>query len=73
MAEGIGIEAEELGVVALIGVLVVPGLAWVVGAKTSGGALRRLLLVGGVVVGALAIEAALDRSANSVVDAVSGK
>jgi hypothetical protein len=73
MAEGIAIEAEELGVVVLIGVLVVPGLAWIVRAKTGGAALRRLLLVTGVVAGALAVEAVMDRNVNAVTGALKGE
>ncbi len=73
MAEGIKIEIEELGLVGMIGVFVVPGLTWVVRAPSRNAALRRLLILGGVVAGALTLEAVLDRSANSLVKAVGGK
>ena len=73
MAGGLRTELEEIGLVGMIGVFVVPGLMWVVEAKTGGAALRRLLVVSGAVAAALALEAVLDHSANSVVETVAGK
>ena len=72
MAEGMFLEAEELGVVALIGVIVVPGIIWAAKGKSGGGILRRTLVLAGLVGAALAIEATLDRSANTLADAVTG-
>ncbi len=68
MANGFGIELEEMGMVALIGVLLVPGMMWIANGKSTGGVARRTAVVAGLVAAALALEATLDRSANAVAD-----
>ena len=70
MSQGIAVEVEELGRVALISALLVPGLAWVANGNGSAAKVRRSLLIGGVIAAALGLEAILDRNVNAVADSV---
>lgn len=70
MSNGLGIELEEGGLVALIGLLVVPGLAWVAKAKSGKAMAVRAAVLAGVAATALAIEAAMDKAAEPVLEKV---
>ncbi len=72
MASGIGIEMEEMGAVALIGLILTPGMFWIGSAKSTASRIGRVAIVAGLVGAAMALELTLDRTANSVVDKVSG-
>lgn len=62
------IEFEEMGMVALMGVLLVPGLIWIAKGKSTASMVRRTVIVGGAIAGAVVLEAALDRSVDGLVD-----
>ena len=66
MANGFGIELEEGALVALFGVLLLPGVLWVASAKSGKSMAVRSSVVVGLIASALAIEAAMDRTANEV-------
>ena len=72
MAEGFGIEVEELGMVALIGLLLIPGLLWISKARSTASMIGRTALVGGLIAAAVTIEASMDTSAGAVQEAVEG-
>ena len=61
-------EFEQFGKTALAAVLLVPGLAWILKSKSNGAAVARSLVVVAVVAGALVVEQAMDRTANSLTD-----
>lgn len=61
MANGIGMELEEIGMVALIGIVLVPGVMWVAKARGVGRTLLRGAVVASLVFGAVALEASLDK------------
>jgi len=61
-------EFEQFGAVALIGLLLLPGVAWILRAKSGGAIAVRSVVVGAVIAGAVAVEAAMDRTANVVTD-----
>ena len=61
----LGMEAEELGMVALIGLVLVPGFMWVANGKSAGAKIVRAAVVGSLIIGTVALEASLDKSANS--------
>ena len=67
---GLGIEVEELGMVALIGLALVPGTIWTAKAPNGVRMALRAALVGGLIVGAIALESKLDKGANEVADAL---
>ena len=67
MPEGLEIEVEELGVVALIGILLVPGLIWIAKASSTASIVRRTALVGGIIAAAVTIESAMDQSVDNLV------
>ena len=66
MNKGLGTELEEGGLVALIGMLLLPGVLWIAKAKDAKSTAIRSALVVGLIAGALAIEAAMDHTADSV-------
>ncbi len=70
MAEGFGIELEELGMVALIGVLLVPGVLWIAKGKSSASMFARMAAVGGLIAAAVTLEATLDRTADAVAEEI---
>ncbi len=63
MAEGINVEFEKLGMVAMIAALLIPGMVWVMKAKSTPAMLGRATLVSGLILGAVRIEAGMDASA----------
>jgi hypothetical protein len=67
---GLNIEFEEMGMVALIGLALVPGIIWTSKAKTGLRMALRASLVGGVILGAVALEASLDKGAEAVEEAL---
>ena len=68
MANGFGIELEEMGMVALIGVLLVPGVIWIAKGKSSAGMFGRMAVVGGLIAAAVTAEAAMDKSVDELAD-----
>ncbi len=66
MNNGMGIELEEGGLVALIGLLLLPGVLWIGSGKTAKSMAVRTSVVVGLVAGALAIEAAMERTAGEI-------
>ena len=68
MAEGLAIEVEELGMVALIGVLLVPGAIWIAKGKSTASMVWRTALLGGLIAAAVTIEAAMDQSVAELTD-----
>ena len=70
---GLGTEVQELGVVGLIGLLLLPGALWIARGGNGVAKTRRTAVVAAIVVGALALEAALDRSAETLVQTVEGE
>ena len=60
------IELEEFGVVALIGVLLVPGVLWIAKGRSTASIFGRMAAVGGLIAAAVAIEASIDKSVNEV-------
>lgn len=70
MANGPGMEVGEIGIVALFGLILTPGMFWIGSAKSGASRVRRIAAVAGFIGVALALEAALDRSAESVVDKI---
>ncbi len=67
MAEGISTEFEKLGMVAMIAALLIPGMVWVMKAKSTPAMLGRAALVSGLVLGAVRVEAEMDESAAQLV------
>lgn len=61
---------EQIGMVALIGLLVFPGVIWVSKAKTGGSMVLRAAIAGSLLVGAVILEASMDETAESVAQAV---
>ncbi len=72
MANGVGIEMEEMGAVALFGIILTPGMFWIGSAKGTASRVRRIAVVAGLIGAALALENVLDRTADSVVDEITG-
>jgi len=72
MTKGTGIQIEELGSIALAGLILTPGMFWIGNAKSTGSRLGRLAIVAGVIGAALAFEASLDRSVNAVAEKITG-
>ena len=66
MASGIGIELEEMSMVALMAALLLPGVVWLSKAKTGPAMLERAVVVGVLLVGAAVLEGKLDQTANQV-------
>ena len=60
-----GMDTKDLGMVALIGVLLTPGVMWLATGKTATSKIVRTLVVGSVVAAAVALERTLDRTAES--------
>ena len=67
---GINVEFEQIGMVALIGLALVPGLRWTSKAKSGTRMALRASLVAGLIVAAIALEASLDKTAESVEEAL---
>lgn len=70
MNSGIAMELEQGGLVALIAVLLLPGVLWISKAKDGKSMAVRSAVVAGVVGAALAIEAAMERTAGEVEEAL---
>jgi hypothetical protein len=70
MSDGMEIEVEELGRVALISVLLVPGILWIANGNGAAARVRRSMVLGGLIAAASGLEAILDSRANDIVDAV---
>lgn len=66
MAEGFGIEMEVIGMVALIGLLLVPGVVWIAKGKSPASMIGRTALVGALIAAAVTLEASMDQSADSI-------
>ena len=67
---GFKVEFEEMGMVALIGLALIPGMIWTSKAKTGLRMALRGSLVAGIIVGAVALEASLDKGAESIEEAL---
>jgi hypothetical protein len=67
---GLGIELEEMGVVALAALVLVPGFLWVSKAKSGAGMLLRGATVTGLLAGALLVERTMHRTANTVAEEI---
>ena len=67
MAEGIHVEFEKLGMVAMIAALLIPGMLWVTRGKSTPAMLGRAALVSGFILGAVRVEAEMDESAAELV------
>ncbi len=63
-------EAEELGMVALMSLIAVPGLVWIARSKSGGQVALRSVVVAGLLAGAVVVEASMDRAANSAAGVV---
>jgi hypothetical protein len=70
MAErnGFSFNVEELGMVALATVVLVPGLVWAASARGTGGKLWRGGVVAGLLAGLMAVEITLDQTAEAVAE-----
>lgn len=69
---GLLVEAEEFGQLALFGLLLIPASTWVARSKTGAQMAFRGVIVGVALVGVAVLEGTLDRTANKASDAVSG-
>jgi len=58
-------ELEEFGMVALIGLVLLPGILWVSKAKGTGGVILRSAVVGALLIGAVTVEASMDQAAEA--------
>jgi hypothetical protein len=58
-------EYETIGMIALIGLVVLPGVLWISKAKGAGGVILRSAVVGTLLLGAVTVEASMDQAANS--------
>jgi len=67
---GFSLEIEELGMVALATVVLLPGMMWAAGARTTGGKIVRGGLVAGLVAGLMAVEITLDQTAETVAEQI---
>ncbi len=63
MAEGMDVEFEKLGMVAMIAAMLIPGMVWVVKAKSTPAMLGRATLLSALILGAVRVEASMDESA----------
>ena len=72
MNAGLGLEAEELGMVALIGVVLFPGVMWIANGKTITSKIIRTSVVGALVAGAVALEASIDKTVDSATGLLEG-
>ena len=68
--KGLEMEAEQLGMVALIGLILAPGAYWTVQGPTVARKALRASLVAGLLAGAVAFEVAMDKTVDTVADAV---
>ena len=66
MEESTGTEFEKFGMVAMIAALLIPGMVWVMKAKSTPAMLGRAALVSGLILGAVRVEAVLDESAAEI-------
>ncbi len=66
MSNGLAIELEEGGLVALIAMLLLPGALWIAKAKDGKAMAIRSAVVVGLIGGALAIEAAMEQTAGEI-------
>ena len=62
MAEGLNAEFEKLGMVAMIAALLIPGMVWVMKAKSTPGMLGRATLLSGFILAAVKVEGSIDQS-----------
>ncbi len=67
---GLGIELEEMGVVALVAVVLLPGFLWISKAKSGTGTLWRGATVAGLLAGALLVERNMYSTANTVAEEI---
>lgn len=56
---------EELGMVALIGLVLLPGILWISRGKGTRSTIFRAATVGALLLGAVTVEASMDQAANS--------
>ena len=66
MAEGLNAEFEKLGMVAMIAALLIPGMVWVMKAKSTPAMLGRATLLSGLILGAVRVEGSMDQSAEEL-------
>ena len=69
---GLLVEAEEFGQLALFGLLLIPASMWVARSKTGAQMALRAVVVGSALVSVAVLEGTLDRTTNKAVDAISG-
>ena len=60
------IELEELGMVALIALVLFPGVIWISKGKGKGTTIFRAAAVGALLLGAVTVEASMDQAADSL-------
>ncbi len=60
------IEIEELGMVALIAVVLFPGVLWISRGKGTRSTIFRAATVGALLLGAVTVEASMDQSADEL-------
>jgi hypothetical protein len=72
MNNGLAMEMEEVGMVAIIGLILVPGAMWVGNGKSLGSKLVRGMIVGAAIAAAAMIESSLDNTVNSAAGALEG-
>ncbi len=68
MAEGINAEFEKLGMVAMIAALLIPGMVWVMKAKSTPAMLGRATLLSGVILATVKVEGSMDQSAAELIN-----
>jgi len=66
----IAVDVEDLGMVALATVVLIPGLMWAAGAKSTGGKILRGGVVAGLLAGLMAVEITLDSAAESIAEQI---
>lgn len=59
------IEFEEIGMVALIALVLFPGVLWISKGKGTGNTVFRAAVVGSLLLGAVTVEASMDQTADS--------
>ena len=60
------IEIEELGMVALIALVLFPGVIWISKGKGTTSTIFRAATVGALLLGAVTVEASMDQAADSL-------
>ena len=59
-------EYEQIGMIALVGLVLLPGVLWISKAKGTGGVILRSAVVSTLLLGAVAAEASMDRTAEAI-------